>query len=170
MKVLIQFENPDDVRWTIVNDGVMGGISSSDMELTEEGTALFSGSVSLENNGGFASVRGVFPTLDLSAYEGVVIRVRGDGRRYQLRFRTDGSFDGVAYRAEFDTRAGEWQEVTLPFEAFEPSFRGYVPRRAGPLDTRRIRQAGFLIGDKRDGPFRLEIAWVKAYPTGGTES
>jgi hypothetical protein len=53
---------------------------------------------------------------------------------------------------ENSSREGEWQEVTLPFDSLEPSFRGCVPRLAAPLDTRRIRQVGSLIGDKREAP------------------
>ena len=123
MKVIVNFTEQDEARWSIVNDGVMGGRSSSDMELTDEGTALFSGNVSLENNGGFASVRATFPSLDLSPYTGVTLRVRGDGRLYQLRFRMDGSFDGVAHGSGFETVPGEWIEVELPFSAFQPTFR-----------------------------------------------
>jgi hypothetical protein len=160
---IVDFKEPYAAAWTIVNDGVMGGRSSSEMEVTPEGNGVFRGFVSLENNGGFASTRMALAGLDLSEYEGVMIRVRGDGRRYQFRFRTSGSFDGVAYRADFDTVPQEWVEVRLPFADFQASFRGRVPRGAGPLDPSRIRQMGFLIGDKREGPFRLEIAWVGAY-------
>ena len=162
MKVVVDFTEPESVRWTIVNDGVMGGLSSSDLELTEEGTGLFSGFVSLDNNGGFASTHATFQSMDLSPYKGVTLKVRGDGRRYQLRFRLDGAFDGVAYMAEFGTTPGEWMEIDLPFEEFQPTFRGRVPRGAGPLDPARIRQMGFLIGDKTEGAFKLEIAWVKS--------
>ncbi|MCJ7627560.1 MAG: CIA30 family protein [Longimicrobiales bacterium] len=161
MKSIVDFTQPDAVRWNIVNDGVMGGLSSSDLELTDSDTGLFSGFVSLDNNGGFASIRATFQSMDLSGYEGVTIRVRGDGRNYQLRFRMDGGFDGVAYMAEFETKRGEWMEIDLPFEGFRPTFRGRVPRGSGPLDPARIRQMGFLIGDKKDGPFKLEIAWMK---------
>jgi monofunctional biosynthetic peptidoglycan transglycosylase len=75
----------------------------------------------------------------------------------------DGSFDGVSYAAEFETTTGEWTEVELPFERFQPTFRGRVPRGAGPLDPARIRQMGILIGDMKEGSFRLEMAWIKAY-------
>ena len=163
MRTVVDFAEPETARWTIVNDGVMGGRSSSDVELTGDNTAIFSGFLSLENNGGFASVRGRFPPLDLSAYEGVTLLVRGDGRSYQLRFRMDGSFDGVAHGTEFETKAGEWAEVNIPFNRLQPTFRGYRPPGAGPLDPSRIQQITFLIGDKIEAPFRLEIAWVKAY-------
>jgi hypothetical protein len=162
MTTIVNFSEPGTTSWTIVNDGVMGGRSDSDLTLTGEGTARFSGHVSLENNGGFASTRGLLPPTDLSPYDGVTLRVRGDGRRYQIRFRANDSFDGMAYKAEFDTRAGEWLEPYIPFRDFQPTVRGYRPPGVGPLDTGRIRQVGFLIGDKREGPFALEIAWVKA--------
>jgi monofunctional biosynthetic peptidoglycan transglycosylase len=163
MKMVVDFAEPEAARWRVVNDGVMGGRSNSDVELTDDDTALFTGSLSLENNGGFASIRGSFPTLDLSAYEGVTLRVRGDGRTYQLRFRMDGSFDGVAHGTSFETRAGEWTEISVPFSRFQPTFRGYRPRGAGPLDPSRIQQVTFLLGDKKEGPFELEIAWVRAF-------
>jgi monofunctional biosynthetic peptidoglycan transglycosylase len=162
MKVIVDFTEPGSIRWSIVNDGVMGGRSTSEMEYSEDGSALFTGFVSLENNGGFASTRAAFPSLNLSGYAGVILRVRGDGRRYQLRFRTDDAYDGVAYRATFDTAPGEWRELELRFADFQASFRGSVRSDVGPLDPAQIRQMGFLIADKKEGPFRLEIAWVKA--------
>jgi len=170
MRVIVDFDAQEQAPWVIVNDGVMGGQSSSDLNLTGNGTALFSGFVSLENNGGFASTRAAFRSMDLSDFEGVVLRVRGDGRTYQFRLGTDDTFDGVAYRAEFPTMPGEWKDISLPFSAFQASFRGRVSRGVGPLDPARIRRMGFLIGDKKEGPFQLEIAWVKAYRTSETPS
>jgi monofunctional biosynthetic peptidoglycan transglycosylase len=163
MRTIVQFDESATSRWTVVNDDVMGGRSTSEMDVTSEATGLFTGFVSLENNGGFASTRADLGPLDLSAFRGVRVRVRGDGRRYQFRLRTDDSSDGVAYRALFDTRPGEWLEVELPFRAFEPSFRGRRPPGVGPLDPARVRQLGFLIADRKEGPFRLEVAWIKAY-------
>ena len=162
MKVIVDFAEPASIRWSIVNDDVMGGRSTSKMEYSDDGSALFTGFVSLENNGGFASTRAAFPSLNLSGYAGVILKVRGDGRRYQLRFRTDDAYDGVAYRATFDTASGEWLELKLRFADFQASFRGSVLSDVDPLDPAQIRQMGFLIADKKEGPFRLEIAWVKA--------
>jgi monofunctional biosynthetic peptidoglycan transglycosylase len=162
MKKLIDFEMPEQSNWTIVNDRVMGGRSSSSLELTDNGTATFSGILSLENNGGFASTRALFRDLDLSDFTGLKLRAKGDGRSYQLRIRVDGYFDGVAYRSDFATEQGEWTEVYLPFSSFQPTYRGRVPRGVPPLDRSAIRQIGFLLGDKIEGPFQLEIAWIAA--------
>ena len=149
--------------WRPINDGVMGGLSRSRIRATPEGTAVFEGEVSLENNGGFASVRAPVGPVDLSAFEGLAARVRGDGRSYQIRLRTDDRFDGIAYRTRLAPVADEWQVVRVSFSAFLPTFRGRRPHGAPPLDTSDICQLGFLIGDEQAGPFRLEIAWVGAY-------
>jgi len=162
MKVLIDFSTLRVGDWTIVNDGVMGGRSASNLELTDAGTVSFSGYLSLANNGGFASTRAIFDYLDLTGFAGIAIRVKGDGRSYQLRIRTNGRFDGVAYAHGFSTTAGEWTEVFMPFSEFRPTFRGRVPKGMGPLDPSSIRQIGFLIGDKVEGPFELEISWIGA--------
>ena len=159
--VLVDFSRSAADAWFVVNDGVMGGMSSSDMVVTADGTGLFAGRLSLENNGGFASVRTAVRS-DLTAFRGLVLRVRGDGRTYEVRLRTDDRFDGIAYRAEFDTEPGEWMTVVLPFDRFVPTFRGYVPRDAPPLDPSAIGQLGLLLGDKREGAFRLEVRRIIA--------
>ena len=159
--VLVDFSRSAADAWFVVNDGVMGGLSSSEMVVTADGTGLFAGRLSLENNGGFASVRTAVRS-DLTAFRGLVLRVRGDGRTYEVRLRTDDRFDGIAYRAEFDTEPGEWMTVVLPFDRFVPTFRGYVPRDAPPLDPSAIGQLGLLLGDKREGAFRLEVRRIIA--------
>lgn len=149
--------------WRVVNDGVMGGISTSRIRETPSGTAVFEGRLSLENNGGFASVRTGLNDLDLSEYDGIAIRARGDGRTYQVRLRTDRQFDGVTYRAIFVTKPDQWTIVRVPFSDFEPTYRGRILRGVEPLDTAHLQQLALMVADKKDGPFRLEIQWVKAF-------
>jgi len=162
---LIAIEETDRTKWIIVNDGVMGGVSTSAIRRTNDGTVLFTGELSLENNGGFASVRCVTGRQDLSAHGGLEIRVRGDGRTYQLRLRTDDEFDGIAFRAEFDTRDGEWTTARLAFEEFLPTFRGRTLHDVPPLDVSRIHQLAFMVADKTPGPFSLEVDFVSGWKT-----
>ena len=163
-KILVDFRGEEeDGRWRVVNDGVMGGLSQSGLEITSAARAVFAGVLSLENNGGFASVRRLPHDYKLAGYDGLGLRVRGDGRTYQLRVRTNERFDGVSYRAEFTTRPGEWSTLRIPFSSLEPTFRGRPVPSAPVLRPENIRQIGFLIGDRREGDFRLEIDWVKAY-------
>ncbi len=160
--VILDFARTPAARWLVVNDGVMGGRSSSRMEISSAGTGVFAGDLSLENNGGFASVRTDLSAYDLSAFDALMLSVRGDGRTYEVRFRTDQRFDGIAYRAAFATTADTWTTVVVPFDTFVATFRGYTPRNAPPLDPGAIRQLGLLIGDKREGPFRLEVERIVA--------
>lgn len=163
-KILFDFSDPAQaVPWLIINDGVMGGISQSRLQLNGDSSATFSGTLSLENNGGFASVRTRPAGYDLEGYAGIVIRVRGDGRTYSFRLRSDDNFDGIAYQAKFETVAGEWQEIFLPFRDFQPTFRGRTLRNVAPVTPKDIQQLGFLIADKKAGRFELVIDWIKVY-------
>lgn len=157
-----------DSSWGSIDDRVMGGISQSRMSINE-GVARFEGVVSLENNGGFASVRSPAERRDLSAFDGLVLRVRGDGNTYGVRLRTTAAFDGVSYQADIAPRAGEWIEVMLPFDAFRAVFRGRPVPGHSPLDPRRIQTVGFIIARKQAGPFLLETAWIRAYRNTNSE-
>jgi NADH dehydrogenase [ubiquinone] 1 alpha subcomplex assembly factor 1 len=163
-RILFDFQTATNAAaWQVVNDDVMGGVSTSSIRLTN-GTAVFQGEVSLENNGGFASVRSLPARHDLAGCDAFVIRVRGDGRGYKLTARTDRSFDSAIYQAVFLTKKGEWQEHRLLMKDFVPTFRGRVLSGEPPLDPARVASVGFLISDKQAGPFRLEIVWIKAVP------
>jgi len=144
--------------WQTVNDGVMGGMSSSRM-VKAAGALNFEGALSLENNGGFASVRRLVDA-DLSQATGVRLEVRGDGRTYQFRLRQNDRFDGVAWRAEF-TATEAWQTVDLSFDEFIPVFRGRRVPEAGQVVPASIRQVGFMLADKTPGPFKLEIRLIE---------
>lgn len=146
-------------NWIVINDGVMGGCSRGHWSL-EEGVGVFSGALSLENNGGFTSVRSAplaSPPVGANAFR---IRVRGDGRCYQFRVRPDNQYDGASYRAEFRTRAGEWEEFDLPLKEFQAVFRGMILRDFPPLTAASVTTVGFLLADKQPGEFRLEVAWI----------
>jgi len=152
--------------WQVVNDGVMGGVSAGSFR-PAGGVAVFEGEVSLENNGGFASVRSLPARHDLAGCDAFVIRARGDGRRYKFTARMDPGFDGAVYQAGFTTRAGEWEEHRLPLKQFVPTFRGRVLPGEPPLDPVRVVSVGILISDRQEGPFRLEIAWIGAAALSG---
>lgn len=143
--------------WNIVNDGVMGGISRSRAVITDEKTLLFTGTVSLENNGGFASIRHDARFFGIGGGDGIRLRVKGDGKTYQLRVRTSDPFDGIAYKADFVAVKGEWKDLRFPWERFQAIYRGRIIDDAPKLDGGQIRQVGFLIAEKQAGPFELEV-------------
>ena len=163
----IEFTKPDTVAaWQIVNDDVMGGCSRSQF-VRGEGTAIFAGELSLQNNGGFASVRS--PPARLFGTEGIGlgIRIRGDGRTYRLTARMQPSFERALYQAPFATLAGEWQDHLFYCRDFAASFRGRNLPDEPPLDLAQVTSVGFLIADQQAGPFRLEVAWIRAFRNSG---
>ena len=108
-KMIASFANDDSLEsWTSVNDGVMGGVSKGGFKRTGQGTLLFTGDLSLANNGGFASVRTAPDDYSAPGTRTFRLAVRGDGRRYKLNLRTDDAYDGPSYQAVFSPPAGEW--------------------------------------------------------------
>jgi NADH dehydrogenase [ubiquinone] 1 alpha subcomplex assembly factor 1 len=141
----------------------MGGLSQSRPEITIRDTLVFLGNLSLKNNGGFASIRHDAEPFDLSRGEGILIRVKGDGRKCQLRLRTSGRFDGMAYMTEFQTASGDWQEFRLPWNEFTATYRGRTIKDAPQLKAINIQQIGFMMADKQEGSFELEIKTIEAF-------
>jgi NADH dehydrogenase [ubiquinone] 1 alpha subcomplex assembly factor 1 len=155
---LLDFEDAAEAAlWRPVDDVVMGGISSSGFDLAEAGIARFSGRVSLEYNGGFASVRTPPRDWNTAGATAFVLRVRGDGHAYKFTLRTGDGFDGIQYQARFTPPAGEWTEVRLPVASFAATFRGRIVPDAPPLDPARVRALGLMISDRQAGPFELLV-------------
>jgi len=147
-------ENTDLSQWEIVNDVVMGGQSKSALTIDVDGNGLFSGTVSLENNGGFCSVRCSLDTINVEEFEKIAFRVKGDGKRYQVRVKARSS-DFYSYIAYFNT-TGEWQTVEVALNEMYPSVRGR--RLNGPnFKKESIEEMSFLIGNSRNESFQLLI-------------
>jgi len=140
---------------------VMGGVSAGAFHF-DAGIGVFSGELSLEHGGGFASVRRSVSPGVLADSNGIAIRVCGDGRRYQCRVGMENTAPGISYAAGFDTIAGEWLDVSMVWDEFEAVRRGHAVPDAPRLAPERIERFGFLLADRRSGAFRLEIATVEA--------
>jgi hypothetical protein len=145
-------------NWVVVNDGVMGGRSKGSLILNEEGHGVFSGEISLENYGGFSSIRHRTHRIAVNDFSTVELKVKGDGKRYQFRIR-EGQADYYSYIQYFET-SGEWQTIVIPLDSFYPVFRGRklnLPNFRG----KSLEEIGFLIGNKRRETFRLEIDYIR---------
>ena len=157
------------LSWRVVDDGVMGGLSKGNFGVSSGGILTFRGTLSLENNGGFSSIRTEKVKMNLSGADGLLARVRGDGRTYQMRFGTDARFRGmeISFMAEFKTSKGEWTEVKIPFDQFKGSFRG-MKLKDEVFDPSKISRVGLLLADKKPGEFELNVDWIRTY--GGSNS
>jgi hypothetical protein len=156
---LFRFKSAASVAdWSAIDDSVMGGVSASRLRHDEAGHAVFEGIVSLERNGGFASVRSRPLPLGLPGAINCVIELRGDGKRYKLNLRSDDAFDGINYQATFEPQpAQQWTLLRLPLSTFLPSFRGRRLPGVAPLDPASLRQIGLMIADRQAGPFALAV-------------
>jgi len=157
--MLYHFNNVTDAAdWQIINDGVMGGRSKGDFYLNNEGNGVFSGTVSLENNGGFSLVRHQLPKINSENYNSFQIRLKGDGKRYQFRVREEAN-SAHAYVSYFNT-TGEWQTIEILFDEMYPVFRG---RKLSQPDFNGtyLEEIGFLIGNKNEESFMLEIEKIE---------
>ena len=160
--------------WGALDDVVMGGVSASGLYL-EEQKAVFSGNVSTENNGGFASIRtrNFEAPLNLSGYEGIYLRVKGDGNRYKFFLRCDSRWDGIGYASSFDTQKDTWLDVYIPFEKLAPVFRAKIMEDAPSFQENQVNSMQLMLSkfeyDKQlnphfnPGAFRLEIEMIEAY-------
>ena len=162
-KLICDFSTPDCLDWYSVDDVVMGGSSGSRFRRNPDSTGTFEGFLSTENSGGFASVRTFIPNRDFSAYTGIRLCVRGDGKRYSFRIRNDDRFDGIVYKSDFNTIRGAWIVVSLPFSGFKSAFIGRTVDGTHPLDASNIVQIVIFVSKKQVGSFSLDIDWITAY-------
>jgi NADH dehydrogenase [ubiquinone] 1 alpha subcomplex assembly factor 1 len=159
---LFSFGGPPEPSWQVVNDGVMGGVSTSKVT-SRKGMMRFAGTVSLENNGGFASVRS--PSLaaavdDLFAAGGrVALRIRGSSTPLQITMQTaDGWF-----WAEI-TPNGSWRTVVLPYSSFRPRSRFGEAVSGPPFGGQPVDRVGLLISNKKAERFWFELDHIDVLP------
>ena len=146
--------NSDLSDWRVIDDGVMGGRSSGNFNKSPDGFGVFYGKVSLENNGGFSSLRYKFPKKDVKGFKEIVLKIKGDGKKFQFRIK-DKSTDYHSFIAVFETN-GTWQTIKIKLSEMYPAFRGRK-LSIGNFSSKNIEEIAFLIGNKREENFKLEI-------------
>jgi NADH dehydrogenase [ubiquinone] 1 alpha subcomplex assembly factor 1 len=140
--------------FSIVNDNVMGGMSQSILASDKVNNLVFNGSISTLNNGGFASFRSQFGSIDVTDYNSINFKVKGDGKRYLFRLKTRIS-DDHSYVYYFNT-TNNWQIVSIPFDKLFPRYRGIKLRMPNYLGE-ELAEIGILIGNERDESFSLKL-------------
>ncbi len=158
LKTLFDFSDSTAANaWHAIDDRVMGGISRSSLRHYPRGHAVFEGTVSLERNGGFASVRSSPGERGLPGASACLIELRGDNKQFKLSLLTDDGFDTLNYQTSLAPTGTDWQTLRLPLADFRASFRGREVTDAPPLDPARIRQVGLMIATRQAGAFALDI-------------
>ncbi|MEQ8624698.1 MAG: CIA30 family protein [Vicingaceae bacterium] len=157
MNYLYDFTSDSNSDWQVVDDRVMGGVSQGIFTTNQEGNGVFSGHVSLENNGGFSSVMHQLNGFQIEDAQKVILKVKGDKKAYQFRLKANNS-DAHSFIQSFQTN-GEWQEIELPLNGFYASFRGRKLDMPN-FSADKVAEIRFLIANKKDQDFRLEIDWI----------
>lgn len=147
-------KNSSISNWVVVDDVVMGGRSTGNFKLNKDGNGVFYGNVSLENNGGFSSLRHGFNKLNLEKFKTLVLKIKGDGKNYQFRIKHKSS-DYASYITSFSS-SGEWQEIEIPINSMYPSFRGRKLDEPN-FSHESIEEITFLIANKKNEDFMLLI-------------
>lgn len=158
-ELIFDFNKDSNIQgWKIVDDIVMGGNSLSSFKLSPDGFGLFEGQISLENNGGFSSVHYRFKKLKINKDSSIIIKLKGDGKNFQLRVKDDSS-NSYSYIVPFAS-SGEWQEIEIKLKDMYPSFRGRkldLPN----FSQNYIEELVFLIGNKKPEKFKLLIDTIE---------
>ena len=157
---LFDFSKESHSEWFLVNDDVMGGVSQAQIQRINQSVMSFSGRLSLKNNGGFSSVRSFLPESALASFDGLTFKIRGDGRLYSVLVTTQDP--RISWQSEFETDE-EWQIVTVPFDEMRMSVRGWKVKNSPKIVGSKVTSIGFIISDKNQEPFNLEIDWIAAH-------
>ena len=156
--VIFDFNNDNSIdNWRVVDDVVMGGRSNGSFTINESGHGVFSGYVSLENNGGFSSLRYRFDQKNVADYTTAVIKLKGDGKRYQFRLKTD-AYDRHSYITYFET-SGDWETIEISLHEMYPTFRGRRLRMPN-YPVKYLQEVAFLIANKTPEKFQLELDYI----------
>tara|TARA_B110001450_G_scaffold119187_1_gene112372 strand:- start:91 stop:600 length:510 start_codon:yes stop_codon:yes gene_type:complete len=147
-------KNSSISNWVVVDDVVMGGRSTGNFKLNKDGNGVFYGNVSLDNNGGFSSLRHGFNKLNIEKFKTLVLKIKGDGKNYQFRIKHKSS-DYASYITSFSS-SGEWQEIEIPINSMYPSFRGRKLDEPN-FSHKSVEEITFLIANKKNEDFMLII-------------
>lgn len=164
--IKINFKTKETVKkWHRENDSVMGGISKSKIGYLKEeggveGILVFEGEISLKNDGGFAQILYENEVLNLTKCTGLELKIKGDGKNYQLRIET--TTTRIGYSHSFLAQK-EWRSVRLAFADFKPDFHGEFVPDAPKLDLEHIKNIGILFGNNIEEPFRILINEIQSY-------
>ena len=162
--MVYDFSSPGSLdTWRAVNDTAMGGCSESKILSSGYGTALFTGTVSPKSDGGLCSVASNDNrSYNLGSCTGIAALVRGDGRKYTFTLN-DAASPGFEYQFSFVADKGAWNSVRAPFREFAAFSSGMDSPGSPPVNPSQIRSFGLMTGDRTEGPFLLEIRWIKGY-------
>ncbi|MEM6343814.1 MAG: CIA30 family protein [Bacteroidota bacterium] len=146
--------------WRVINDGVMGGLSQAQARLTDN-SVLYRGEISLDNNGGFSSLRSPYERFNFSDFETVTIRFKSKGPTFGFTLETSSYFYQPYYKTVLKSEGDDWQTITVKLTDFKQYQLGRPSgERLAASYLSKIIRIGFINHDKVAKPFELEIDYI----------
>jgi len=152
--------NNDSDNWVIINDAVMGGLSTS--QVIEDSTSyIFSGDVSLDNNGGFASLRSPRDIYNLEAFTVMTIRYKSTDRDFAVVLESHNQYYMPYHKQICKSNTDGWSTSEFLLTEFKEYRLGEETGNViKSKSLREIRRFGIVINDKAAGPFRIEVDYI----------
>ena len=156
-------EEADD--WFALNDDVMGGVSTGEVSYSE-GSIVFDGFVSTDNNGGFVSIRSPNASYDLSDFTEIEISYRSQGHGFVMILADQNAWYEPKFELEVMPESAEWSTVTVALS----EFKQYAMTGIGEVETGAVLSEEFLSDVLRielmntsfeSGEFELEIDYIE---------
>ncbi len=161
---LLNFESAGSTKFFMMNDTLNGGRSEVHFFVTSQAHAEFSGVLSDYIQHCYASVRLALPRLSTECLDGLSFIVKGDGRRYQCRLKTDDHQDEIEYMAEFQPQKKDWDSVRLSFSQFMPYYRGMHLSHISPINPENISSLCLSVNHvSQAGPYKLLLKQISTY-------
>lgn len=157
----VDFDQRTGADWQVIVDGVMGGLSTGNKEITDN-SMVFSGSISLANNGGFSSLRSPFGQYNLSNYSTIEVRYRATEGKYTFMLETDKRFYIPYFALFLPGTDNKWTSVKVDMEdLLQVRLGDPTGATMSKRDMMEVIRIGWMKLDKKEGPFRIEIDYIE---------
>jgi hypothetical protein len=149
-------------NWVMISDNVMGGVSKSKLEYTEN-TMILTGDISFKNNGGFSSVKTTFGKYDISQFKGVKIKFKSTNQKFAFTLEDKNNWTLPNYKGDFySTSSNTWEEKTIYFKDFKQYQIGEATgKKLEDSVLKNIVRMGIITNEKKEGPFSIEIDYIE---------
>jgi NADH dehydrogenase [ubiquinone] 1 alpha subcomplex assembly factor 1 len=149
-------------EWVLLSDNVMGGMTKSKIEYTNN-SVLLSGNISLANYGGFSSIKTKYKSVDLSVYIGIKIKFKSTNQKFAFTLEDNQNWMQPNYKREFAPKKDNtWEEVVIYFKDFQEIVIGEpTGNMMESKSLKNIVRMGIMTYSKKEGPFSLEVDFVE---------
>jgi hypothetical protein len=161
---IIDFGNSAEKNqeWKLLSDNIMGGVTKSKIEYTNN-SVLLSGNISLDNYGGFSSIKTKYKSVDLSKYNGIKIKFKSTNQKFAFTLEDNQDWTQPNYKREFSSKKDDtWEEVIIYFKDFQEIVIGETTgNMMKSKSLKNIVRMGIMTYEKKEGPFSLEVDYIE---------